>query len=96
MQASIRQYRTSDAAEVGRRAGDGTSGFPPIAREIQGFQAWYLVDSGDGTLTTITICDDESGIDESVDKAREWVGENAADLIEGSPTVTNGRVEAQA
>jgi len=95
MQASIRQYRTSDAAEVGRRAGDATSGFPPIARQIKGFQAWYLIDSGNGTLTTITICDDESGIEESVDKAREWVGENAADLVEGSPTVTNGSVEAQ-
>ena len=95
MQASIRQYRTSDAAEVGRRAGDATSGFPPIARQLKGFQAWYLIDSGNGTLTTITICDDESGIEESVDKAREWVGENAADLVEGSPTVTNGSVEAQ-
>ena len=34
-------------------------------------------------------------MDESVDKAREWVGDNAADLVEGSPNVTNGKVEAQ-
>ena len=33
-------------------------------------------------------------MDESVDKA-EWVGDNAADLVEGSPNVTNGKVEAQ-
>jgi hypothetical protein len=96
MHASIRQYLSSDAAEVGRRASDESSGFGPVARGIQGFQAWYLIDSGDGTLTTITICDDEAGVNESVEKAREWVGENAADLIEGVPTVTNGRVEAQA
>ena len=62
MHASIRQYRSSDAAEVGRRANDETSGFPPVAREIQGFQAWYLIDGGDGTLTTVTICDDEAGV----------------------------------
>jgi hypothetical protein len=96
MHASIRQYRSSDAAEVGRRASDGTTGFPPMARQIQGFQAWYLIDSGDGTLTTVTICDDESGVNESQEKARQWVGDNAADLVEGSPTVTNGKVEAQA
>jgi hypothetical protein len=96
MHASIRRYRSSDAAEVGRRASDGTSGFPPVARQIQGFQAWYLIDGGDGTLTTVTICDDESGVNDSVEKAREWVGDNAADLVEGAPEVTNGRVEAQA
>jgi hypothetical protein len=94
MHASIRQYRSSDAVEVGRRASDATSGFPPIAREIQGLQAWYLIDSGDGTLTTVTICDDEAGVNESIEKARQWVGDNAADLIEGAPAVTNGRVEA--
>jgi hypothetical protein len=96
MHASIRQYRSSDAAEVGRRANDQSSGFPPVAREIKGFQAWYLIDGGDGTLTTVTICDDEAGVNESVEKAREWVGANAADLVEGSPNVTNGRIEAQA
>ena len=96
MHASIRKYRSSDAPEVGRRANDDNSGFPPVAREIKGFQAWYLIDSGDGTLTTVTICDDEAGVNESVDKAREWVGDNAADLVEGSPDVINGKVEAQA
>ena len=96
MHGSIRKYRSSDAAEVGRRANDPSTGFPPVARQITGFQAWYLIDGGDGTLTTVTICDDESGVDQSVEKAREWVGDNAADLVEGSPDVTNGKVEAQA
>ena len=96
MHASVRQYRSSDAAEVGRRANDESSGFGPVAREIEGFQAWYLIDSGDGTVTTVTICEDESGVAESVEKAGQWVGDNAADLVEGAPTVTNGKVAAQA
>jgi hypothetical protein len=95
MHASIRQYKSSDAAEVGRRANDPNTGFPPLARQISGFQAWYLIDGGDGTATTVTICDDEAGVNESVEKARGWVGENAADLVEGDPTVTNGEVTAQ-
>jgi hypothetical protein len=96
MHASVRQYRSSDAAEVGRRANDETSGFGPLAREIRGFKAWYLIDSGDGSVTTVTICEDEAGVNESVEKARQWVGDNAAELVEGTPTVTNGKVEAQA
>src|SRR3954451_1086585 len=93
--ASIRQYRSSDAAEVGRRAADESSGFVPIVRNANGIAAWYLVDNGDGTLTTITICDDESAASESVEQARAWVADNAADLVQGSPTVTNGEIAAQ-
>jgi hypothetical protein len=96
MHASIRQYRSSDAAEVGRRANDPSGGFVPVVRQITGFQAWYLIDGGDGTLTTVTVCDDQSGVEQSVEKASEWVGDNAADLVEGAPNVTIGRIEAQA
>ena len=93
MYASIRQYRSTDVPELGRRAQEG---FVPIVREISGFSTWYLVDSGDGDFVTITIAEDEAGVEESVCKASEWVRENAVDLTEGLPTVTNGEVLAQA
>jgi hypothetical protein len=86
MYASIREYRTTDNAEVARRAEEG---FLPIVREIAGVSAYYVVDAGD-KLFTITLADDQSKVEESVSKAREWVQENAADLLEGSPVVTNG------
>ena len=89
MYASVRRYRSSDAAEVGRRAKEG---FAPIVKDVPGFQAYYYLDSGDGTATTVTICDDQAGVEESVNRARDWVGENAADLVEGAPDVTNGEV----
>jgi hypothetical protein len=92
MYASIRQYRSTDAAEVGRRAEEG---FVPIVREIGGFSAYYLVDGGDGSLTTVTVAEDEAAVEDSVIKAREWVSANAADLVEGEPTVTVGEVVAQ-
>ena len=92
MYASIRQYRTDNVEEVARRAQDG---FVPIVREVPGFSAYYIVDGGDGAFTTITIAEDKAGVEESVDKAGEWVRENAAELVEGSPTVSNGEVVAQ-
>jgi hypothetical protein len=93
MYASVRNYRSSDPAEVIRRADDG---FIPLVREVSGFKAYYMVDSGDGGLFTITVCDDQAGVEESVDKAREWVAENAAELIDGAPDVSNGEVRASA
>ena len=94
--ASIRQYRTTDAAEVGRRAADEDTGFVPVARDTDGIDGWYLVDPGDGTIVTITICKDQAAADESVEKAREWVGANAAELVEGAPTVTSGEITTRA
>jgi hypothetical protein len=93
MYASIRKYTSSDAAEVIRRADEG---FIPLVRDVSGFKAYYMVDGGDGTVVTVTVCDDQAGVEDSVGKAREWVGQNAADLIEGAPDVTNGEVSASA
>ena len=92
MYASIRQYRSSDVDEVARRSAD----FVPIVREVPGFSAWYVVDGGDGTLITITLCEDQAGVEESVRRAADWVGANISDLVEGTPTVTNGEVKQQA
>jgi hypothetical protein len=92
MYASIREYHTKDNAEVARRAQEG---FVPIVRRVPGVSAYYLVASDD-KLVTITVADDERGVEQSVSKAREWVQENAADLIDGAPSVTNGEILAKA
>jgi hypothetical protein len=92
MHASIRRYQSSDVAEAGRRAGEE---FVPIVREMPGISGWYLVDGGDGTLITITLCDDAAAAEASVERAGEWVRENIPDLIQGTPEVTNGEVRAQ-
>jgi hypothetical protein len=92
MHVSVRQYRSSDVPEVARRAEDG---FTEIVKQVPGFSGWWLIDGGGGTAVTVTVAEDQAGVEESVNKARDWVQENAADLIEGSPTVVNGEVVAQ-
>jgi hypothetical protein len=93
MHVSVRQYRSSDVPEVARRADEG---FTDIVKDVPGFSGWWLVDGGDGVVVTITVAEEQAGVEESVNKAREWVQENAADLIEGSPTVVTGEILAQA
>lgn len=92
MYASIREYRTKDNAEVARRAQEG---FIPVVKEVPGFAGYYMVDAGDKFIT-ITVAQDADGVQETVNRAREWVSENAAELVEGSPVVSNGEVVAQA
>jgi hypothetical protein len=95
MHVSVRQYRSSDVQEVARRV-QGEGGFLEVIKEVPGFSGYWLIDGGGGDLLTITVAEDQAGVEESVNKARDWVQENAADLVEGSPTVTNGEVVAQA
>jgi phage terminase large subunit-like protein len=64
----------------------------PIVRDVPGFSACDIVDRRDGAFTTITVAEDKAGVEESGAKASEWVGENAAVLVDGAPTVINGEV----
>jgi hypothetical protein len=93
MYVSIRQYNGRNVAEFSRRVQEG---FVPIVRQVPGFLAWYLVDGGGGALFTITMCDERAGVDASVSAAADWVEDNVADLVEGSPAVINGEVRVEA
>ena len=93
MYVSIRQYNGRNVAEFTRRVQEG---FVPLVRQLPGFLACYLVDGGGGALFTITICEERAGVEASVSAAADWVEDNVADLVEGSPAVINGEVRAQA
>jgi hypothetical protein len=95
MFASVRQYRTSDVSEIARQINEG---FLPLIRDVPGFSGYYVVDGGGGTLITVTLAENQAGADASAERAAGWIQENpnVAQLIEGSPNVTNGEVVAQA
>jgi hypothetical protein len=62
---------------------------------VPGFVAYYAVDAGDGMASSITICEDRTGVDESTSRAAEWVEEHALELIESGPAVVIGAVTAE-
>ena len=60
-------------------------------RQTPGFVAYYFLETDDG-IATITITEDETGTQESMGRAAEWVQQNlqrAAAL--GAPEVTRGQ-----
>jgi hypothetical protein len=93
MHTAIRKYRSSDPAELARRV---ETGFVPIVKEVPGFVGYYVVDGGDGTVTSVTVCEDEGGVEESTRRAGEWVQDNVPELVEGAPDVTSGEVLVRA
>jgi hypothetical protein len=45
-------------------------------------------------MASLSVYEDMAGADKSVELAREWVRENAADIIPNPPEVTEGHVVA--
>lgn len=68
------------------------NGFVPIVSKAPGFIAYHLVNTGNGTLATVSLFESQAGAEESTRMAAEWVKENLASLLEGPPEVKAGEV----
>jgi hypothetical protein len=91
MYAAIRKYRIDPAksAELKRRV---ETAFIPIISKTPGFEAYYVVDAGDGDIASVSVFQDRSGADESTRRAADWVKRELTDIIQSAPQVTAGEV----
>ncbi len=62
-----------------------------LLRGVTGFVGYTVIRTEKGG-TTITVCDDKVGTDESAQVARDWVVEHAAAMGVPPPKVTEGDV----
>ncbi len=84
MYAVIRQYRVDpDRSEELIQLVEEQ--LVPLVEKVPGFVAYYLVDTGEGTLASMSICENRSGQEECFRLAEEWVKENLQKLSAFSP-----------
>ena len=83
---------TVDEEELDRWAAEG--GFVPLISETPGFEAYYLVDAGNGVVVSLSLFRERARAEESTRGAAEWVSRNLADLVQGPPEVLTGEVIA--
>ncbi|MEU2264226.1 hypothetical protein ABZ557_29030 [Streptomyces sp. NPDC019645] len=69
-------------------------GFVPLMREIPGLLAYYWVDAGNGVMVSTSVFEDESGAEESIRKAADFVRDHLAPLLPNPPEVMAGQVVA--
>lgn len=88
MYATVRRYQNAGALadEMSSRSGEVNE----LLTSIPGFVSYHASRDGD-TLTTVTVCNDKAGCDESTDRARKWVKENVTSPIP-APEVSGGSV----
>jgi hypothetical protein len=61
-----------------------------VMGSVKGLVTYALVRSGDGGFS-VTVCQDQAGLDESTQKAKDW-GKNAANTGAAAPEVIVGSV----
>jgi hypothetical protein len=88
MYTVIRRYQgVLEADEVARRA---VEEFAPTLRDRPGFQGYWVVNAGDGVLSTISVFDTEEAAAESTAAAATWVHDTMPNLVPNPPRVTAG------
>lgn len=94
MHAVIRTYVGDGASELFDILEQNTAEVTDILRSVKGFVSYTLARTERGGFS-LTVCQDKAGVDESVQKAREWVAQNAGNTGVGAPQVTEGTVLLQ-
>ncbi len=88
MFATVRTYSGNDLADA---IPGNESEVKRIISEIDGFKAYYLVRTADGTAS-ISVYEDEAGTEESNRVAAAWIAENLPDLTVANPQISAGEV----
>jgi heme-degrading monooxygenase HmoA len=66
-----------------------------LLQAISGFRAYYLIQTDQGGVITVSVYDDQAGTEESTRQAGEWVRTNLPDLGVSPPQVSSGEVGIQ-
>jgi hypothetical protein len=96
MHISIRKYKltSQDPKTRGELARQINEIFLPQISKAPGFVSYYAVDSGSGTLATVSVFESQSEAEESNRQAADFVKKNLAALVSGPPEITSGEVIA--
>lgn len=91
MHAVVRNYTGSGAKELFDLLEERKAEVESVIRPVPGLVTYSMIRTDDGGVT-VTVCRDQSGIDESIRIAREWIQENASDVSSSPPVISEGSV----
>ena len=93
MFATVRRYEGIDAskkAELTKKVGETLA---PRLSKLPGFSSYFLIDTGEGVMSTIGLFDTSAHANESARVASEWVrDEKLESILVNPPRVTDGEV----
>ena len=95
MHATIRRYEGVDPARTSEITGKVNETLVPKLRELPGFSGYYLIDAGNGILSSLGLFETLAQADESTKLVSKWISdENFTSVIPNAPKITSGKVVA--
>ena len=91
MHATVRTYSGKGSKELIDLLEKRHTDVKELITSIKGFVSYSLVRTPDGGFS-VSVYQDKAGADESMKKAREWIGQNASATGASAPTVSEGSV----
>jgi hypothetical protein len=96
MHATIRRYEGVDATRTNEVAGKVNETLVPQLRNLPGFAGYYLIESGEGVLSSLGLFETSEQADESGKVASKWINdEHFSTVIPSAPKITSGKVVAR-
>ena len=95
MHATIRRYEGVDATRTAELTGKVNETLVPQLRKLPGFSGYYLIEAGNGVLSSLGLFETSEQGDESTKIVSKWItDENFSTAIPNAPKITSGKVVA--
>ena len=96
MHATIRRYEGVDTTRTNEVASKVEQTLVPQLRKLPGFAGYYLIEAGNGVLSSLGLFETSTQSDESTKIVAKWItDENFNTVIPNAPKITGGKVVAQ-
>jgi hypothetical protein len=96
MFATVRRYEGIDASKKAELTKKVNENLIPKLSKLPGFDGYFLIEAGNGVMTSVDLFDTSAHADESTRVASSWVrDEKLESALPNSPMVTVGEVIAR-
>ena len=93
MHATINRYDGVDQNRTVELTGKVNETLVPQLSKMQGFKGYYLIEAGNGIISSLGLFETPEQADESTKVAASWVrSENLETAFPNPPKITTGRV----
>ena len=92
MHAIVGRYEgidTNRSDELRRKVGESLT---PRLRKLEGFGGYFLIEAGDGVMSSVNFFDTSAHADESTRVVAEWLREEKLEsVVPNPPKITDGK-----
>lgn len=96
MHATVRRYEGVDVSRTDELKKKVNESLIPSLSKLPGFDGYFLIEAGDGVMTSISLFDESVQADESTRLAATWVRDQKLEgALPNQPKITFGKVIAR-